>query len=134
MRNFQENKLENGADPKYRICDKHTETTDHLVSGCPMLAPTEYLNRHDRLGQYVHWCLCKNFGLPHESNSWEHTPPKFTENKNATILWDFGIRTDRTIQVNRPDIVVKIIMIKLAFSLICLCLVMSMYHSKSLKN
>ena len=53
-RNFQANLLENGADPKCRVCDKHTETIDHLVSGCPMLAPTEYLNRHDRLGQYIH--------------------------------------------------------------------------------
>ena len=25
----------------------------------------------------------------------------------VTILWDFLIRTDRTIQVNRPDIVIK---------------------------
>ena len=49
-RNFQAKILENGADPKCRICDKHIETIDHLASGCPILAPTEYLNRHDRLG------------------------------------------------------------------------------------
>ena len=55
-RNFQANILENGADPKCRVCDKHTETIDHLVPGCSILAPTEYLNRHDRLGQYNHWC------------------------------------------------------------------------------
>ena len=67
MRNFQANILENGADPKFRVCDKHTETIDHLVSNCSMLAPTEYLNRHDRLGQCIHWCMCKNFGVPHES-------------------------------------------------------------------
>ena len=96
-RNFQANILENGADPKCRVCDKHTETIDHLVSGCPMLAPTEYLNWHDRLGQYIHWRLCKNFCLPHERNWWEHKPPKVIENKNATILWDFDIHTDRTI-------------------------------------
>ena len=55
----------------------------------------------------VHWCLCKNFGLPHETNWWEHKPPKVIENKNPTILWDFDTLTDRTIQANRPDIVVK---------------------------
>ena len=66
-RNFQANILENGTEPNWRVCDKHTETIDHLVSGCPILATTEYLNRHDRLGQYIHWwCLCKNFCLPHE--------------------------------------------------------------------
>ena len=58
-------------------------------------------------GQYIHWCLCKNFCLPHERNWWQNNPPKFIENKNATILWDFDIHTDRTIQANRTDIVVK---------------------------
>ena len=72
-----------------------------------MLAPTEYLNWHDRLGQYIHWCLCKNFCLPNERNWWEHKPPKVIENKNTTILWDFDIHTDRAIQTNRPRIVVK---------------------------
>ena len=42
-RNFQANILE-----KCRVCDNYTETIDHLASGCPMLAPKEYLNRHDR--------------------------------------------------------------------------------------
>ena len=102
--NFQANTLQNGADPKCRVYDKHTETIDHLVSGCPMLAPTEYLNRYDRLGQYIHWCLCKNFCLPHERNWLEHKPPEVNDNKNVTILWDFDIHTDRTIQVNRPEI------------------------------
>ena len=92
---------------KCRVCDKHTETIDHLVSGCPVLAPTEYLNRHDRLVQYIHWYLCENVFLPHERNWCEHEPPKVIENKNATILWDFDIHTDRTIQANRPNIVVK---------------------------
>ena len=44
-RNFQANILETGIDTKCRVCDKHTETIDHLVSGCPILASTEYLNR-----------------------------------------------------------------------------------------
>ena len=86
-RNFWANKLENIAILKYRVFyEKHTETIHHLVFHCSLLAPTEYLNRIDRLDQYIHWCLCKNFGLPHESNWWEHKPPKVIENKNATIL------------------------------------------------
>ena len=77
------------------------------MSDSSKLAPTEYLNRHDRLDQYIHCCLCKNFCLSHERNWWEHKPPKVIENKNATILWNFVIHTDGTIQANRPDIVVK---------------------------
>ena len=133
-RNFQASILENGADRQCRVCDKHTETIDHVVSGCPLLAPTEYLNRNDRLSQYIHWCLCKNFVLPHKSSWWEHKPPKVIKNKSATILLDFDIHTYNTTRLNRPDMLKKIIMIKPAFSLICLCLAIPIYHTKSLKN
>ena len=61
-RNFQVNILENGTDPKCRVCDKLAEIIDHLVSSCTLLAPTEYLNQHYRLGQYIHWCLSKAVG------------------------------------------------------------------------
>ena len=50
--------------------------------------------------------MCKSFCLPHERNWWEHKP-KVIENKNTTILWDFDIHTDKTIQENRPGIVIK---------------------------
>ena len=40
-RNFQANILEDGAEPKYILCDKNTETTDYIVSSCPILAPAE---------------------------------------------------------------------------------------------
>ena len=36
----QANILENGADAKCRACKKYTKTIHHLVSGCPVLAPT----------------------------------------------------------------------------------------------
>ena len=106
-RNYRANILENGTDPKFKVCNKHCDTIDHLVSCCPMLVPTKYLNRHDRLGHYILWCLYKDFGLPHESNWWDHKPPKVIENKNATIVWDSDIHTDRTIHVIRPGIAVK---------------------------
>ena len=70
-----------------------------------MLIPTKYLNPHDRLGQYIHWCLSKDFCLPHERNWWEHKQQKVIDKKNATILRDFDIH--RTIQANRPGTVVK---------------------------
>ena len=106
-RNFQANILHNGADPKCRLCDKSTETIDHLVSGCSVLAPNEYMNRHNRVGQYIHWKVCKHFEIETTEKWYEHKPEPVIENKNVTILWDFSIHTDRTIQANRPDIVIK---------------------------
>ena len=107
-RNYQANILKNGADPKCRFCNSHVETIDHLVSGCSVLTPNEYVKRHDRVGQYLHWCICKHYEVEMEATNWyEHHPPAVVEHKNVTILWDFPINTDRTIKANRPDIVVK---------------------------
>ena len=38
---------------------------------------------------------------------YEHEHKTVLENDSATILWDMPIHTDRTIAVNRPDIVLK---------------------------
>ena len=42
------------------------------------------------------------------SDKWyEYEPAKVTENKEATILWDMQIHTDREIAANKPNIVIK---------------------------
>ena len=38
---------------------------------------------------------------------YDHQPASVTENESATLLWDFSIHTDREINANRPDIVIK---------------------------
>ena len=53
-RNFQANILHNGANLRCRLCNTSIETTDRLISGCITLAPNEYTNRHNRVGQYIH--------------------------------------------------------------------------------
>ena len=35
------------VDPKCRLCGRFNEAIDHLVSGCPELAKTEYIHRHN---------------------------------------------------------------------------------------
>ncbi|XP_063601678.1 uncharacterized protein LOC134777753 [Penaeus indicus] len=101
------NILHNGADPKCRFCEDKVETIDHIVSGCSILIPGECKSRHDRVGQYLHWNICNHFSIKTHSNWYEHHPEPVTEGETVTILWDFSIHTDRTIQANRPDIVIK---------------------------
>ena len=36
-----------------------------------------------------------------------NTPQPVVETDNATILWDFVIHTDRRIDANKPDILIK---------------------------
>ncbi|XP_066930550.1 uncharacterized protein [Clytia hemisphaerica] len=79
-----------------------------LVSGCPVLTPNEYVKRHDRVGKYLHWCICKHYGVETGASFWyEHHPAAGVESKNVIILWDFPINTDRAIKANRTDMVVK---------------------------
>ena len=67
------------------------------MAGCSVLAPNEFKNRHDLVRQCLHWKICKHYNTPHAD--------KWYENKTAP--WDFPINTDRSVQANRPDIVIK---------------------------
>ena len=106
-KNYQCKIMKTIKDPNCRFCNKFQETIDHLVSGCPILALKEYLIRHNKVAKYIHWKLCQNYGIQVQENWYEHEPAPVMENNQATILWDFSIRTDKTIKANRPDIVVK---------------------------
>ena len=91
------------------MCGQHDENIDHIVSSCPTLAPTEYLTRHNRIGTYIHWNICKYYEIEEIADQWYLHEPKMVTNKSdeVTILWDFPIQTDRTILGNRPDILVN---------------------------
>ena len=58
--NYFENKiLKEETESKCRLCKQHEETTDHLTSGCPILAKNEYLMRHDKFYTRLHYSICK---------------------------------------------------------------------------
>ena len=84
---------------------------------------------HPLAGTSVKTCACHMKGIGGKINH-----QRSFENKNATILWDFDIHTDRKIHANRSDLIAKNHMKKLVFSMIFSCLMITMYHSKSLKN
>ena len=55
----------------------------------------------------MHWAICKEFSIEVKERWYEHEPKTVTWNDSVTIPWDMPIHTDRTIAVNRPDIVLK---------------------------
>ena len=95
------------VDLKCRLCGRFDKTIDHLVSGCPELAKTEYIHHHNKAAAHMHWKICKEFGIEVKERWYEHEPKTLTENDSVTILWDMPIHTDRNIASNRPDIVLK---------------------------
>ncbi|XP_078348127.1 uncharacterized protein LOC144633190 isoform X1 [Oculina patagonica] len=106
-RSYHARIIKDGTSPLCRMCNKYDETIDHIVSGCPELAKTEYIHRHDKAAAYIHWKVCHNYNIETSEKWYDHEPETVTENEDVTILWDMPIHTDRKITANRPDIVIK---------------------------
>ena len=84
---YQQNILKKpDADPKCRLCSRFDETIDHLVSGYPELAKTDYIHRHNKAAAHLHWAICKEFGIEVKERWYEHEPKTVTENDSVTIL------------------------------------------------
>lgn len=90
-RNYQANLMEKGADERCRICTPYEETIDHLILWCPKLVPNEYLNRYNRVAQYLHWKICKS-GSRHAKNWYEHQPEAVAK---LIMLPSLGITADK---------------------------------------
>ena len=89
-----------------RLCLKAEEHISHIVAGCEVLAPVEYLQRHNKVAGYIHWRICKSLNLPVTEKYYMHEPEKVTKVEDNVIMWDKTILTDRTILANRPDLVI----------------------------
>ena len=99
--------MKDGTNPKCRMCHEFDETVDHILSGCTTLAKTEYIQRHNRAAQYIHWKICKHYQIPTADRWYQHKPETVTETNGVTVLWDMPINTDKEIKANRPDIIIK---------------------------
>ena len=49
------------------------------------MTPSEYLQIHDKVGQYIHWKICQHYNAPYADNWYEHKPQKVVETESATI-------------------------------------------------
>ena len=50
---------------------------------------------------------CNHYDTETPNKWYEQKPLLVVDTPKVNILWDFPIRADRTIQTNRPDIVIK---------------------------
>ena len=73
-KNYFKNKLlKEETESKWRLCKQHEETIDHLTSGCPILAKSEYLMRHDKFCTHLHYSICKVLGIETTDKWYTHT-------------------------------------------------------------
>ncbi|TWW67367.1 hypothetical protein D4764_02G0004080 [Takifugu flavidus] len=81
-------------DPRCRLCGVAPETAPHITAGCKMLAGKADIEWHNQVAVIVYRNICTECGLEVPGSRWE-TPPKVVENKQAKILWDFQVQTDK---------------------------------------
>ena len=70
-----------------------------------MLAPTEYIERHNKVAAYIHWKICKTFDVPVTEKYYLHKPEPVVSIDDITLMWDQGALIDRKIPANRPVII-----------------------------
>jgi hypothetical protein len=67
--------LQTEKESKCRLCHQFEETTDHIMSACPILAKEQYITRHDTVCAQPHFNIRKELGVKLDSDLWyEHTP------------------------------------------------------------
>ena len=90
---------------KCRKCHMSSETIQHIISGCKLLANSDYLNRHNKLANIIHSKLATKYQLLTSTEPYyKYTAEPVLENSQVKIYYDRTILTDKHIPNNRPDI------------------------------
>jgi hypothetical protein len=70
------------------LCKQNEETTDHLTSGCTILAKNEYLMGHDKICANFHYSICKALTIETTDKRYIHMPKPVYEEGDVTVLWN----------------------------------------------
>ena len=98
---------DNTVEDKCRKCHLRGETIEHIVSGCPLLAQTDYLHRHNQVANIVHQKLALKYKLIDKHTAYyKYKPQAVLDNKDYKLYYDRAVITDQTIHHNRPDIII----------------------------
>ena len=96
------------------MCSQHEETVDHIMSGCEVLAKTEYISSHNNAVAYLHWSICKDHDIEITDKWYEHEPETVMHNKDSNItikdsvnstckLIDMTVSSDRNIALKETE-------------------------------
>lgn len=105
-RNYEKHCLKLEVEDKCRKCGVVGESIEHIIAGCPALSDNAYLGRHNQVAKIIHQQLTLKHKLLESCPPYYKYQPKAVLESNEKVLyWDRPITTDRTVDYNRPDIV-----------------------------
>ncbi|KAI5707887.1 hypothetical protein M8J77_011815 [Diaphorina citri] len=106
-RNYMKYIMKQSVNDMCRLCGSITESIEHLSSGCSVLAPKEYTNRHNLVANIIHQALnIKLFPSKKSVPYYKYKPQPISENRKSKLYWNMPIITDTNIPNNRPDILI----------------------------
>ncbi|XP_044760844.1 uncharacterized protein LOC123318291 [Coccinella septempunctata] len=89
-----------------RKCGQGREHIQHVTSGCSILAPREYTDRHNQMAKIYHQAIALKYNLLKvKKKNHLYSPEGVLENESYKLYWDTTIVTERPVANNRPDIV-----------------------------
>ncbi len=89
-----------------RVCREQTESVEHLVARCKVLANNEYLSRHNRVLMIMAVAWAKEYELVGEDVIWYKEwweRGTVIENNKGKLVWDFEFHLRKTTTARRPD-------------------------------
>eukprot|EP00957_Ditylum_brightwellii_P152390 11601258-Ditylum_brightwellii.AAC.1 len=72
-----------------------------------MLADTKYTERHNKVCQYLHWCILQDYNVAVNPNRRKHKPKPATLITNKPpVTYEMTQKVENVVEANRSDIVV----------------------------
>eukprot|EP00957_Ditylum_brightwellii_P106610 8133576-Ditylum_brightwellii.AAC.1 len=97
------------VNPLRRLCRKHNKTIAHIASGCNMLRGTKFVELHDKVCKYLHWCVLQDEGRSVVPNWKQHKAketPSICLGAGHTLMYDMTQKVDHAVSANRQDLVI----------------------------
>ena len=97
-------------DDMCRLCGKSKEGVIHLLSGCTVLAGTEYVSRHNDALKILTVAWAKERGLLSNDTIWYKIKLKAGdtwEQHDAKMIWDFEYALRKETSARRPDLTLE---------------------------
>ncbi|CAD7084609.1 unnamed protein product [Hermetia illucens] len=87
------------------MCGSALETLDHLISGCTVMAPVQYITRHNAVCKVIHQNLAYKHGLMTGTCPvYRYDPQAVLDSSAYSMYWDRQVLTDRHTAHNKPDV------------------------------
>eukprot|EP00957_Ditylum_brightwellii_P094677 7210230-Ditylum_brightwellii.AAC.1 len=95
------------VNPVYRLCCNENETISHIVSGCKLLAGSNYTECHNKVCQYLHWCIMQDNNIHVHPNLQKYKPkPVMLITNQLSVTYNMTQEVESVVGANQPDIVI----------------------------